>query len=227
VFVASHAAGDDRYTGALARKLAEQTGGSYIVNKNFIKSTNSRADTCPERVADFNRNSWSHAYKKYSWKRDKPEKRIFYEDIAEIYDTAKLRRGQKAVAIHIHGMKHEELAADLGIGLRTNTQTGELETNTDGHVYTGRITMPVSFARDLQIGLHSVLSTEERYPVHEIGIGRLYPAFSKRMGVPFHKHNGRSDYAVQVEINRRIKEKKRDRDAFTTTFAKQLHQVFR
>ena len=225
VFVAPHAAGDDRFAGVIARKLAEQTNGSYVVNKNFIKPTNSQASTLTGWICEFNQNNWSHKHQRYLWK-DFPAKRLFYKDIAAICDSVSRKTKEKAVVVHVHGMEHDTIAVDLGVGLKTHAKTGKLETNTPGHRYSGKVTLPLTAIHLLRSNLERAIEKCNVFKVSRVGIGEIYPAYSKRMGIQFHRHEGRKDYAVQVEINKKLKNKKTLRDTFIKTFSSVLVRTF-
>lgn len=222
VFVATHGAGDDRHTNRLVRLLSREMDAYGVINKFFTKKTHSKAHINPDNVEDFNRLSWSHRYKRYIWTRRKPELKIFYKDVADICDGIEAR-GEKAVVIHIHGMDHDTLGIDLGAGVRFNDRKKKFLTNTPGHIYTGKLTMP---RKDL-LEFKNLLDKELKQEFNlEVGIGEVYPAYSKRMGIQFHKHRGRDDIAVQVEINKKIKDTPELRKKIVKILSKTLSIIY-
>lgn len=208
VIIAPHASGDDLKTGLLAKKIAEQVEGFFVINKNFIKPKNSNSKKHPEKIEDFNKLRWSRYNNKYIWKKKKPEMRDFFSDIDNFCNQAKkYSKEKKAVAIYIHGVKTTKIAIDLGAGLKRHNLGNKLF-GTKKHKTkannSGTITLQIGKIKKIKKYLEENLN-------QEVTIGEFYSGWSKSSAIQFHKQEGRSDYALQFEINHLLRGSKKER----------------
>ena len=220
IFIAPHAGGDDKKTGFISRELAKLLKGSYVVNQHYFKPINSKSKLNPENISDFNRLSWSHKQQKYIWSKKHPALKEFYNDIARLCDSIFQKNTSKAIAVHVHGMNKKDTTIDLGVGLKEDEQ-GNLHQNTTGHIYTGRETLP----RNKLYQLRDALDKNLTKPHNGVTIGKHYPAYSKRMGIQYHR-NTRDDWSIQVEID---ESEKRDQESIkdiSLIIAKSLQETF-
>ena len=202
IIIATHGAGDDKKTGIIAQKLAIKLNAFVIVNNRFFKPTNSRAKTFPKKIEDFNRLRWNYVKNNYAWKRKNPEMKLFYDDIASYSTQARtFSKNNKAFCIHIHGMNSDTIGFDIGAGVKYHKESyNYLESHQDKTAKTcsGRSTISPLKIYTLQKELEKNLQT---YFPFTVTIGKIFSGWSKRSAIQFHKHEGRDDNAVQIEIN--------------------------
>ncbi len=225
VVIAPHAAGDDLRTAYIARLLGRRLHGSVIVNNKFYKETNKKAVQSPEFAEDFNRLSWSNKHQRHFWRKKKPAMKVFYQDIAEYCDEAKLKSHEgKAVAIYLHGMKYDKIAFDFGTGLRSKKRNMRFQGSYECDVSTGVPTLPIKYLKMIKRVVEPLTLKEYNLP---IGLGENFPAWSRRIGVQFHKFNGRNDYAIQLEITKELKNTKEQIDSIINILSQSLKTIFR
>jgi len=223
VIVAPHAGGDDRKTGVLARQIAKRLDASVVVNKKYFKATNQKAQDNPEFIEDFNKLSWSNKHSHYIWRRKKPAMKAFFQDIISYSKLAKKQSLEnKAIVVYIHGIRDESIGLDLGVGLRAKKDSNRFHGSSRSDYYsTGVPTIRIRYIKDLKNSLM------KRLPAPwQLSIGGRFPAWSKRAAIQFHKHRGRDDYALQLEINHLLKNNKEKRIFITRLISKSLKEVF-
>ncbi|MFA6537235.1 MAG: hypothetical protein WCT18_02435 [Patescibacteria group bacterium] len=205
VFVAPHAGGDDLKTAFLAIKLARIFAGSFVVNRRFFKQSNSRSQKYPERVEDFNRLSWSKKNNKYLWAKKNPAMKKFFADISELCNLAKQKSPWgKAVVVYLHGMNSDKYLFDLGVGLRAKKDHQNKFRGTSAVPFSvsGVPTMPISILKKLKNCFVEEINNFDS--TKAVGVG-VFPAWSRRVAIQFHKNGGRDDFALQLEINHEIR----------------------
>ncbi len=216
VIVAPHAAGDDLKTGYIARKLAEKLNGFAVINTVYKKPSNS--DTKSENREDFNKLTWWEAGQKYLWIRPKqhhPAMRQFFKDIQEYVEQARtFREDNKAVCIHIHGMKSITSGIDLGAGIPHKDYTFEKNTGTS--------TLDTKILYELQSELQNAIFENSQLPV-TIG---MYSGGSRQSAIQFHAHGQNQDHAVQIEISSFFRQEKEKRDFIIQTLSNTLSKIF-
>lgn len=228
VIIAPHAAGDDLKTGRLARQLARKLNGFIIINNQYFKKSNSRAAQFPERIEDFNKLSWSHTKSRYLWKKKKSEMKVFFKHVAEFCDQAQAFSAEKrAVAIYLHGMNHETVGVDLGVGLRERKKKNRFVGSFQSYQYygykcSGVPTLKIKQIKEIRKRLQEKLSVDYNMNA-SVGV---YPAWSKRIAIQFHKHCGRNDYALQLEIHRKFRLGKIGRRYLSALSADTLMTIF-
>lgn len=202
VIIAPHGAGDDAKTGVIADRLARKLHGFFILNNVYKKPTNKHISNTTH-IEDFNDLSWGHSYGKYLWKKKVPDMKVFYQDIANYCDQAALHNTmQKAITIYIHGMYSTRVAIDIGAGARklpfSNTIVG---TKRHGlfHTNKGGLTMPISFIKKMRLEI--LANIKKHDDSLAVTVGKHHPGWSKQSAIQFHKHGGRDDYAMQIEIS--------------------------
>lgn len=207
VIIAPHAAGDDLKTALVAAKLSKKINAGLIVNNKYFKISNSKAKNNPEYTEDFNRLSWSYKHHKYLWSKKKPAMKDFFLDIdlfcqqASIYSNEK-----KAIAIYIHGIKNKKTGIDIGVGLKSiNGKNKFINSNKKINNNGGFITIKINQLKKLHHNLHQKLKKEYNLSA---SVGKKYIGWSKQSAIQFHKHEGRNDYSLQLEINRKLRNKK-------------------
>ena len=198
VVVAPHAAGDDLRTKQIAEAVSRHLNAALVVNDTYIKPKNSRAASMPDRVADFNKLSWSKTREKYLWSKKHPHMKEFYDHISELAKGAREHGDGRAIVVYIHGMSDspDKVGVDIGFGARTH-MVGTRRTRTPGG---GRNKGVVRANRADISGLQS--SLEGRLLGDhglKVGIGHHYAAWSRRDGIQFHA--GTSDHSFQLEIS--------------------------
>ncbi len=225
VVVAPHAAGDDYRTGKIARKIAENLNGFLIINNKYFKASNSKAAERPEFVEDFNKLYWSRKKEKHIWSRKKPAMQTFFFDIEKYCILARdYSPDHKAIIIYIHGMKFPDVAIDLGVGLKAKKNKLRFYSGAQSlGSFSGAPTFPIGKLKELQKLLEKAMLT--RYNLG-VSIGQYYAAWSKRIAVQFHKHNGRNDMAIQIEINKEIRQKISDINFITSIISQIFKNVF-
>ncbi len=216
VIVAPHAAGDDLKTGYIARKLAERLNGFAVINTVYKKPTNKKAR--PEIAEDFNQLTWWVAGQKYLWfkpKRRHPAMRQFFKDIQEYVEQARtFRSDNKAVCIHIHGMKSSAAGIDLGAGIPHKDSTFEKNTGTS--------TLENTLLFKFQSELETAISKYSNLPV-TIGV---YSGGSRQSAIQFHAHGKNNDHAVQIEISSFFRLEKEKRHFIIQTLSETLSKIF-
>jgi hypothetical protein len=225
VVIAPHAAGDDLKTGLLARRLAHKLNAYLVINNKFFKPNNSKAKRKPEFVQDFNKLGWGYKSLKYFWWNKKRPMRAFYSRIAKYCNWAqKYSQEKKAVAIYLHGTKENQIGVDLGVGLKTKKLKNKFIGSSQSHYYcSGVPTIKISQAKKIKNLLEPALL--KKYGL-QVGIGRHFPGWSKRIGIQFHKNCGRDDYAIQLEVNQILRQDKKSRLYLANLLSKVLKQVF-
>lgn len=225
VVIAPHAAGDDLKTGLLARRLAKKLNAFLVVNNKFFKPTNSRAMLKPDQVQDFNKLGWGYKSQKYFWWNKKKPMRAFYSRISKYCNQAKqFSREKKAVAIYLHGTKEDHIGIDIGAGLRGLKFKNRFIGSSHSHYHcTGVPTLKINQIKMMKAKLEPLL--EQKYGL-KVGVGHHFPAWSKRIGIQFHKNCGRDDYAMQLEISKFLRQHKKDRLFLTNLLSKVLKQIF-
>lgn len=203
VIIAPHGAGDDLKTGVIASRLAKKINGFLVINNKFIKPENKRSENNPDMVEDFNKLRWSYTRNRYLWRKKKSEMKKFFQDIDNFCQQAqKFGTKQKAVAIHIHGIHSEDIAIDIGAGLKRHNHSLNKVFGTKKHngvkCNTGKVTLKIGILKKIKKQL-----TEKVQKDFGLGtsIGDQYSGWSKRSAIQFHKLEGRDDYAIQFEIS--------------------------
>lgn len=204
VIVSPHGAGDDKKSGVIANRLATKLNGFLVVNTKYIKATNSRAKYIPDRIEDFNQLCWGHSYNKYLWRKKHPDMKQFFRDIGQYCNTAQnYNVHKKAIAIYIHGMKKNGSAMDIGIGVKllwNRPVTACVWRMFDRN--SGVMTLELHHACKLRDELKKYTAKYHPLPVT---IGKHFSGWSRKSAIQFHKHGGRDDYAVQIEIDPRMR----------------------
>ncbi|MFH1286739.1 MAG: hypothetical protein ABII02_03225 [Candidatus Magasanikbacteria bacterium] len=209
VIIAPHAAGDDLGTGIIAYRLAKKLDAFLVQNNIFKKPSSSRAAKQLEKVEDFNMLSWSYTKKKYLWGRKHKAMKEFFKDIDVFCTEARsMREDSKCVAIHIHGMTSTTIGIDIGVGAKMGMYTNMIygaRTYNLFHKNNGKITIKISLVKKLRKALEKIV--KKVYNL-EVTIGQHYSGWSKTSAIQFHKHEGRVDYAIQLELNQKLRQKK-------------------
>lgn len=218
IIVAPHAGGDDLKTGFIARRIARILGAYLVVNNKFFKPTNSKAALDPEHVEDFNKLNW---YKyEYRLRRRKKEMRAFYKDILDFSDEAGEKYGQ-AVAIYIHGMNDDQFGVDLGAGVK-HVNDQKVHNADCGYKCSGVETMHLDTVKKIKQLLEKEIMSKYNL---RVGIGELYSAWGRRIGVQIHKYK-RDDLAIQIEINTILKKGKDDRRFISKLISNTFSEIF-
>ena len=222
VIIAPHAAGDDLKTGYFARCLAKRLNGSFVINTLYKKSGNKHA-TNPELIEDFNRLCYFPFKQKYLWKRKAPAMKEFYMDIAGFCDSVK-EEEKPAVAVYIHGMKNEMVGLDISAGLKhQGKKLFGSKFHSDTGFNTGQITLKINLAKEL----FRILKTELQEKQNLLTtMGASFSGWSKSSGIQFHKHGGRNDYALQLEINQSLRASKEKIKFTVELLANALEKIF-
>lgn len=227
IIVAPHGAGDDLKTGILASKLARKLRGFLVVNNKYIKPDNKRAKEFPGQVEDFNNLLWGYSYNKYLWRRKHSDMKLFFQDIDEFCKKAyQYSKEGKAVVVYIHGVYSDRVGIDIGIGAKRakdgNKIFGSRRHKKVGQ-NTGVITLKISKTKKIKKELEKKLKKEYNLLVT---IGENYSGWSKTSAIQFHKHEGRDDYALQLEINHLLRQNKEKRDNLVNLLASVLKNNF-
>ncbi|KKR08290.1 MAG: hypothetical protein UT32_C0002G0053 [Parcubacteria group bacterium GW2011_GWC2_39_14] len=224
VIVAPHAGGDDRCTGKIARLIGKQLEAGIVINKFFFKKTNSRAEKLPDRAIDFNRLYWSSRQGKYIWKKQFPAMKEFYTDIGKFCDRVAERSHKKAVAVYIHGMNIPRLGIDIGVGMKAKGKGFRFEGSLKSPYYcSGVATLQLSQVKKIKKLLETGIMNKYGLMV---GVGKHYPAWSKRIAVQFHKTAGRDDYALQLEIDKELRNSPEDLVYISNLISESLKNTF-
>ena len=203
VIIAPHAAGDDLKTGVIASRLAKKLNGFLIINNKFVKPSNSKNAKNPQIVEDFNKLRWSYTKSKYLWKRKKPEMKVFFKDIEYFCEQARnFSEDKKTLAIYIHGIHSEDIAVDIGAGLKKHNSSINKVFGTKKHREvkdnTGKVTIKISVLKKIKKRLSNKIKKDFGL---DIAVGSHYSGWSKQSAIQFHKLEGRDDYALQFEIS--------------------------
>ncbi|MFH1291607.1 MAG: hypothetical protein ABIH87_00180 [bacterium] len=225
VIIAPHGAGDDLKTGAIARCLAKELNGFLIINKKFIKPSNSKARLNKENIEDFNRLRWGPISQKYFFKRKKKEMKLFYNDIARACDLAKkISTDKKAVAIYIHGSKKSDSSIDIGCGVKywkNKYLLGSKKHNSKKN--SGQVTLKVGLLKKLRKQIESKPFKDGRLLTT---IGEVKAGWSKHNALQFHKSMGRNDYAFQLEMSNDLRSDKDSIHLIAKILLESIIQVF-
>ncbi|MFH0780287.1 MAG: hypothetical protein V1928_05585 [Parcubacteria group bacterium] len=203
VVIAPHAGGDDLRTGRLARHLAKLLDGAIVLNKKFYKHTNHKAALKPHFIEDFNELSWNKQRGEWRWFNRKLAMKIFYDDIAGYCDAIIAGLNRQPVCIYIHGLKTVELGIDIGMGLKSKNGKNRFVGSSGHGAVTGVPTIQIGQLKKMKQLLQEPIKKDYNL---DIGVGNIYSAWDKRCGIQFHKCCGRNDYAIQLEIQHRLKE---------------------
>ena len=223
VIVVPHGAGDDLKSGVIGVRLAKALKGSYIINNQYKKLKNRQIKN-PDLVEDFNHLKWSFVKKRFLWKSKKPAMKEFYLDIAQICDRIKENTGEKAVVVYIHSMQNDKVGLDLGTGLRPQ---GSRLFGSGYHIKTGfntgEVTTKINQAKKLLREFKRELKRDFNLGVTA---GESFSGWSKWSGIQFHKHQGRNDYAVQIEVNEFLRSNETMINYTVELIARSLERVF-
>ena len=117
IIVAPHAAGDDLRTGKVTQNIAGQLKASLVINKKYVKRTNSKAGIKP--VRDFNRLPLIKGVYKWGKKQGSRHMKEFYSDIMDFVKSIHQRK-EKPVIVFIHGMRNgkDKIKIDIGFGVK-------------------------------------------------------------------------------------------------------------
>lgn len=211
VVVAPHAAGDDLKTGRIARKVADELKGFLVVNKNFKKPDNKKIKD-EYFVEDFNSLRWGTKSKKYFWGRKRKEMKTFFKDIDAYTEKArKYSPFKKVIVVYIHGMKSDDIAIDIGVGARKHfCGNSILSAKACKFLFnTGEITLKITDLKKLKLNLvgNLIMNFPELFNKNKITIGEIHSGWSKTSAIQYHRHGGRKDNAVQLELNRFLRKK--------------------
>jgi len=226
VIIAPHGAGDDLKSGIIVKKIAKQLDAFFIINYNYKKPSNSDKKG---RIEDFNKLCWSEKHNKYLWRWSKKKKamREFFKDIADFCDQAKKRhRHRKAIAIYIHGLKDrgEKIGIDIGAGLKSikdrNRFLFSFKHSSDN---SGMATVKIGQLKKLKHTIEQRLKKDHKLLVN---VGHIHTGWSKSSAIQFHKHEGRNDYAIQLEINELLRNNQKNTNYTADLIASALKKVF-
>lgn len=203
VVVAPHAAGDDLRTKEIAEAIAKHLNASLVINEKYIKPTNPRANSTPEKIEDFNRLSWSASQSRYIWNRKHSHMKEFYYHIKEFTEYAREHGKGKAIVVYIHGMEDnsDQIGIDIGFGAKYHDGRLKGARGTKyKHPNSGRNTGVVRAKRNdvekLKGTLEERLNQDRRLKAE---IGKFYAAWSRRDGIQYHAWS--ADYSLQLEIS--------------------------
>ena len=200
LIIAPHAAGDDLKTALISAQLAKSLNGFLLINNKYFKKNNHRSIDQPDLIADFNKLTWSYRQYKYLWQRKTPALKTFFADIGLYCKQARTYHPeQKAVAIYIHGMKDKKTGIDIGVGLKTIRGNNKFINSAKAqNKNSGLITIKISQLKKIKSILQKAL--EKDYQL-KVSVGKKHIGWSKQSAIQWHKHEGRDDYALQLEIN--------------------------
>lgn len=221
VVIAPHAAGDDLKTGIVAARLAKALSGALVVNNLYKKSSNKNL---PDFVEDFNHLTLAPIIQKYLWRGKKRAMRFFYQDIAKYCDDVLIKHQAKAVAVYIHGMKNKTVGIDISTGLR---HQGSRLFGSKYHIETGcnsgAVTLKINQAKAIFKILKQELNQAKEL---DVTMGKTFSGWSKWSGIQFHKHIGRNDYAIQLEINQDLRADNENINYLVKILTQALTEVF-
>lgn len=203
VIIAPHGAkGDDKRSDLMAAKIARKLGGFLIVNSEYVRFNSRRAGKT-DKVQDFNRLQWSDKYQRYLWRQSRhlPVLREFFKDVSSYCDLAEAYANDgRAVAIYIHTFKNRRIGIDIGMGMKKDARRGGL-LEIDYHCGEKWTKPAIETWEAIRIEKKLSDGLARNFKM-EAGIGLSYGAARKYSAVQFHKHGGRDDKAMQLEINR-------------------------
>lgn len=212
IIVAPHAAGDDKRTKEIAKKIAIIMDACLVINEKYIKPENTRAKSNKEMVEDFNKLSWSSVRQQYIWDNKKPPMRSFYNDIEGFAKDIRNQREERAVIVYIHGMtnRSDNLGIDIGFGAKYDNgklkgPSGTIGNHPESGINTGVIRAK---RRDME-KLKKIMNEKLDKEHHQIkaDIGRFCQAWSKENGIQYHA--GTPDYSFQLEISSLLREREK------------------
>lgn len=223
VIIAPHAAGDDLKTGLIAKKLADSLNGWLIVNNRYYKKSNRRATRYPEFAEDFNRLSWSKKKNKYLWARKKPAMKKFYQDISYFCDQIETALNCQAAVIYLHGIKDKKIGIDLGAGIKLIKESNHfLRSKYSADNNSGLTTLKIGQIKKIKKLLQNNLKKEYNL---NVSVGKKHTGWSKLSAIQFHKHQGRDDFALQIEINFFLRQKP-NRTQLIDLLSNSLKEIF-
>ncbi len=202
VIVAPHSAGDDLKSGLVAKCLARQLQASLVINYRYLKPKNSRATNHCDQVEDFNKLRWSNKKQKYLWAKKKPAMHEFFQDIERYAELAKQFSWEnKAVIIYIHSLNKVRVGVDIGAGLKSYKGNHFEYSFKDKKNY-GKATVKIN-----QLKLFKSLLEPDLKKIFnlKVSVGQVHTGWSRSSAIQFHKHEGRNDYALQLEIGKALR----------------------
>ncbi|MBZ9577684.1 hypothetical protein KJA13_01460 [Patescibacteria group bacterium] len=225
IIVAPHAAGDDLRTGKIAEIIAKQLGAFLVVNKKYVKPTNSKAGIKP--VKDFNKLSIRN--EKYVWGNSIASQHMkeFYDDIQEFVNCAH-KFNKNAVVVYIHGMRNgkDKIGIDIGCGLKyhdNKLKTAKI------HPEAGTNTGVRRAKRNHMERLKKILGERLNKYGLKAGIGeakrgkKKFAAWDRRNAVQLHA--GSKNYSFQLEIARSLRNKGKLKNT-SEIIAKALKEIY-
>ena len=224
VIIAPHAGGDDLKSGLIAKKIAKKLNGFLVVNKNFIKPSNTHADKNSSYALDFNKLCWCAKKGKYLWKK-RPSLKLFFQDIADYCDQAKKHsRENKAIAVYIHSLRDKNIGIDLGVGLKSIKDKNNrfIFSFKDNSQNSGIATIKLNQIKKIKKLFEKNLSSRQLL----VSVGKVHSGWSKSSAIQFHKHEGRKDYALQIEISKSLRDTQENRCYTSNLTADILQTVF-
>ena len=204
IIVAPHAGGDDWKTKRASTLIARELNAYLIVNNKFFKPTSPKSKNFPNNIEDFNKLRWSDKQNKYLWARKKPEMKEFYQDIRAYRRIIKREDGETPVAIYIHGIKSKKIGIDIGVGIKAKNEKKFLDKNKNNGTNSGLITIKISQLKKLK----ELLNAKMKDRALRVTVGDRHIGWSKCSAIQFHKHRKRNDLALQLELNRFLRQKK-------------------
>lgn len=226
VVVAPHAAGDDHRTNMVSKILAKKLDAFLISNRKYIKPQNKTLIVASEFKCDFNSLSWDSKKNRYFWRGFKYLK-TFYNDIKDYCDRARqYSKDNKAVALYIHGFENGKTGIDLGAGLKSINNKDRLVyslSHNKKNTNTGIATMKISQLKRLKKRLEKKLIKDYNL---KVSVGKIYSGWSKSSAIQYHKHEGRKDYALQIEISAKLRKNKRDIEYLAHLLSEEIKKVF-
>lgn len=217
IIVAPHAAGDDLGTEELAQSIAEQLKASLVVNKNYVKPTNSKAGIKP--VRDFNKLSIRN--EKYVWGNDIASRHMkeFYDDISEFMrNIISKPKYERAIIVFIHGMKDGKNKIDIDIGCGVKYHKGRLEgakNHPDAGTNTGVFTANREYIENLKEALSKLgfrIGIGEAERCDKNGKKIQFVAWDRRNGIQYFTKT--KSQSFQLEIAAKLR--KRDKLGYTS-----------
>ncbi len=204
VIVAPHAAGDDLRTKEISELVSRELNASYVINEKYIKPTNSRASSSPDKVEDFNKLSWSNANREYLWGGKNPEMKEFYSDVGELANDARQHGNGKSVVVYVHGFADnpEKIGIDIGFGARYHGNKLKGTKGDNKHPNAGMCSGVVRAKRADMEELRETLE-EKLFDGLKVGIGSKYAAWSRQNGIQYHAGTGNDSF--QLEISRLLR----------------------
>ncbi len=238
IIVAPHAAGDDFKTREIAEIIGNQLKASFVVNKNYIKRSNSRAKSKPNMVRDFNKLSFKNGRYFFGKKKASQDAKNFYNDIMHFIKAIHQKK-EKPVIVFIHGMRNGKDRINIDIGFGAKKYKGKL-LGTKGtkkyprHPEADSNTGLIRANRKLMITLGYYLSKQG----WEIGFGEAerfdkkgrklqFAAWSRTNGIQYFakKLIKIPTYSFQLEIDRGLRNKSKLKN-ISEIIAKVLKEIY-